>query len=156
MKRTIQLCFLAVTIVCCALLAQSPERRRSSKTPSKVKASSAVEQHFVVDRGAGHDPHAWLGGWHADAMKAGNDIVAPRKFAGVLKAALGDCVTVVMIPNAGHALLEEQPQAMSEAIAAFARALQDPSGGAARIDLLDWPPLNLHFLDSFSPATQDA
>jgi pimeloyl-ACP methyl ester carboxylesterase len=88
-----------------------------------VKASSAVEQHFVVDRGAGHDPPAWLGGRHADAMKAENDIVAPRKFAGVLKAALGDRVTVVMIPNAGHALPEEQPLAMSEGIAAFAQAL---------------------------------
>ena len=82
--------------------------------------------------------------------------VACPKFAGVLKTALGDRAIVVMIPNAGHAPPEEQPQAMSEAIAAFARAVQDPSGGAARIDLLDWPPLNLHFLDSFSPATQDA
>ena len=54
---------------------------------------------------------------------AENDTVAPRKFAGVLKAVLGDRVTVVVIPNAAHALPEEQPQAMSEAIAAFARAL---------------------------------
>ena len=83
----------------------------------------------------GHDPHVWLGGWHPEAMKAEtrasestpvdlwfaggkapildlqaeNDAVAPRKFAGVLKAALGDRVTVVVIPDAGHALVPEQP-----------------------------------------------
>jgi pimeloyl-ACP methyl ester carboxylesterase len=57
-------------------------------------------------------------------LQAENDAVAPRKFAGVLKAALGDRVTVVVIPNAGHALVPEQPEAMANAIAAFARTLQ--------------------------------
>jgi pimeloyl-ACP methyl ester carboxylesterase len=56
-------------------------------------------------------------------LQAENDTVAPRKFAGVLKAALGERLTVIVIPNAGHAVPEEQPQAMREAIAAFARAL---------------------------------
>jgi pimeloyl-ACP methyl ester carboxylesterase len=41
----------------------------------------------------------------------------------VLKAALGDRVTVVVIPNAGHALVPEQPEAMASAIAAFAHTL---------------------------------
>ena len=98
----------------------------------------------------GHDPRAWLGGWHPETEKAENaasratpvdewfacgtapildlqaeyDAVAPRKFAGVLKAALGDRVTVVVIPTAGHALVPEQPEAMAKAIAAFARTLQ--------------------------------
>jgi pimeloyl-ACP methyl ester carboxylesterase len=97
----------------------------------------------------GHDPHAWLNGWHPETEKAENaasratpvdewfacgtarildlqaetDAVAPRKFAGVLKAALGDRVTVVMIPDAGHALVPEQPEAMANAIAAFAHKL---------------------------------
>ena len=97
----------------------------------------------------GHDPRVWLGGWYPDAMKsqaaattatpvdvwfaagkapildlqAENDTVAPRKFAGVLKAALGDRVTVVVIPHAGHALAPEQPRAMSKAIAEFVRTL---------------------------------
>jgi pimeloyl-ACP methyl ester carboxylesterase len=56
-------------------------------------------------------------------LRAENDAVAPRKFAGVLKAALGDRVTVVVVPHAGHALAPEQPRAMAEAIAAFARML---------------------------------
>jgi|HubBroStandDraft_2_1064218.scaffolds.fasta_scaffold03537_3 pimeloyl-ACP methyl ester carboxylesterase len=98
----------------------------------------------------GHDPHVWLTGWHPETEKAENsasrgtpvdewfacgtarildlqaenDAVAPRKFAGVLKAALGDRVTVVVIPNAGHALVPEQPEAMADAIAAFARTLR--------------------------------
>lgn len=98
----------------------------------------------------GHDPRVWLSGWHPETEKAENaasrgtpvddwfacgnapildlqaenDAVAPRKFAGVLKAALGDRVTVVVIPNAGHALVPEQPEAMANAIAAFARTLR--------------------------------
>lgn len=98
----------------------------------------------------GNDPHVWLTGWHPETEKSENiasratpvdewfacgttpvldlqaedDAVAPRKFAGVLKAALGDRVTVVVIPHAGHALVPEQPKAMAAAIAAFARTLQ--------------------------------
>jgi pimeloyl-ACP methyl ester carboxylesterase len=96
-----------------------------------------------------HDPSVWLGGWHPETeraenaasratpvddwfacgsarildLQAENDAVAPRKFAGVLKTALGDRVTVVVIPNAGHALVPEQPEAMAKAIASFARML---------------------------------
>ena len=98
----------------------------------------------------GHDAHVWLSGWHPETEKAENaasraapvddwfacgtarildlqaenDAVAPRKFAGVLKDVLGDRVTVVVIPNAGHALVPEQPEAVAKAIAAFARTLQ--------------------------------
>jgi len=98
----------------------------------------------------GHDPHVWLAGWHAETEKAENeasaatpvdewfscgrapildlqaeyDAVAQPKFRGVLKAALGDRVTVVVIPDAGHALVPEQPDAAAKAIAAFARTLR--------------------------------
>lgn len=34
---------------------------------------------------------------------------------------LGDRVTVVVIKNAGHAMAPEQPKAMADAIAAFAK-----------------------------------
>jgi hypothetical protein len=34
---------------------------------------------------------------------------------------LGDRVAVVVIPNAGHTLAPEQPQAIADAIATFAR-----------------------------------
>jgi pimeloyl-ACP methyl ester carboxylesterase len=98
----------------------------------------------------GNDPSVWLTGWHPAAMaaesaasaaatpvdvwfaagtapildlQAKDDTVAPRKFAGVLKAALGARVTVVVIPHAGHALAPEQPKAMADAIAAYAETL---------------------------------
>jgi pimeloyl-ACP methyl ester carboxylesterase len=97
----------------------------------------------------GHDPRVWLGGWHPETeraenaasratpvddwfacgsarildLQAENDAVAPRKFASVLKSALGDRVTIVVIPNAGHALAPEHPEAMAKAIASFARTL---------------------------------
>jgi pimeloyl-ACP methyl ester carboxylesterase len=95
----------------------------------------------------GNDPSVWLGGWNSavhrmesharehtpvdDYFAAGNapildlqaehDPVAPRRFAGVLKSMLGDRVTLVVIPNASHALVPEQPAAVSAAIASFAR-----------------------------------
>jgi pimeloyl-ACP methyl ester carboxylesterase len=98
----------------------------------------------------GHDPRVWLTGWHPETEKAENeasaatpvdewfscgrapildlqaeyDAVAQPKFRGVLKAALGDRVTVVVIPNAGHALVPEQPGATAKAIAAFSRTLR--------------------------------
>jgi pimeloyl-ACP methyl ester carboxylesterase len=96
----------------------------------------------------GNDPHVWLNGWHEAAEKAESaasaatpvdqwfaagqapilelqaedDTVAPRKFAAVLKDALGDRVTVLVVPHAGHALAPEQPTAMAAAIAAYAHA----------------------------------
>ena len=53
-------------------------------------------------------------------LQAENDPVAPRRFAGVLKSMLGDRVTIVVIPNASHALFPEQPKAVTRAIATFA------------------------------------
>jgi pimeloyl-ACP methyl ester carboxylesterase len=56
-------------------------------------------------------------------MQAEDDPVAPRRFAGVLKSALGNRVTIVVIPQASHALAPEQPAAMADAIATFAKGL---------------------------------
>jgi pimeloyl-ACP methyl ester carboxylesterase len=47
----------------------------------------------------------------------------PRRFSGVLKSSLGDRVTIVVIPNSSHALFPEQPVAVAQAIATFARRL---------------------------------
>ncbi len=95
----------------------------------------------------GNDARAWLGGWHPEAMRAeeaaekatsvdlwfaaghapvlllqaADDTVAPVRLSSVLKDALGSRVSIVLIPHAGHALAPEQPRAMAEAIAAFAR-----------------------------------
>lgn len=94
-----------------------------------------------------NDPRVWLTGWHHEAhdaqgyarnntpvddyFAAGSapildiqpefDTVAPKPLRGVLKGALGDRVTIVEIKNAGHALVPEQPKALAEAIAKFAK-----------------------------------
>ncbi|WP_321883318.1 alpha/beta fold hydrolase [Paraburkholderia bannensis] len=92
----------------------------------------------------GHDPHAWLNGWYPDTHHAeahardvtpvdtyfagGNvpildlqgqyDAVVVR---GVFKTMMPERVSVEVVPNAGHAMAPEQPRAMSDAIARFAR-----------------------------------
>jgi pimeloyl-ACP methyl ester carboxylesterase len=100
----------------------------------------------------GNDPKVWLGGWYPKVLEmeghardvtpvdeyfaggtapildlqAEDDTVAPRRFANVMKSMLGDRVTITVIPHAGHALAPEQPAAMADAIAAFARKLDEP------------------------------
>jgi pimeloyl-ACP methyl ester carboxylesterase len=95
----------------------------------------------------GNDATVWLGGWYPETneaeswarnntpvdeyfaagkapildLQAEDDPVAPRRFANVLKSMVGDRVQIVVIPHASHALAPEQPQAMSDVIAAFAR-----------------------------------
>lgn len=92
----------------------------------------------------GHDPKPWLGGWYPDAhhaqAHARNVTPVDAYFAGgtvpmldlqaqydavvvpnVFKPMLGDRVTVEAIPNAGHAMAPEQPEAMARAIARFTR-----------------------------------
>lgn len=92
----------------------------------------------------GHDPKPWLNGWFPETheaqahardvtpvdtyFKAGTvpilDLQAQYDavvIPNVFKPLLGARVTVEVIPNAGHAMAPEQPVAMSEAIAKFAR-----------------------------------
>ena len=102
----------------------------------------------------GHDPRVWLDGWSAatheaqsharintpvdDYFSAGQHVpildlqaehdavVVPH----VMKAYLGDRVTVQVIRDAGHAMAPEQPRAMADAIAAFARGVIAIPAGA--------------------------
>jgi len=102
----------------------------------------------------GNDPKRWLGGWYPDVLameghardvtpvdeyfaagkapildlQGADDTVAPRRFSNVMKSMLGDRVTIVVVPHAGHALAPEQPAAMSDAIAAFARRVYGLGG----------------------------
>jgi pimeloyl-ACP methyl ester carboxylesterase len=95
----------------------------------------------------GKDAKVWIDGWNTrlltmqtlaqkrtpvdDFFAGGNapilniqaeyDVVAPPRFANVLKEYLGDRVTNIMIADAGHALLPEQPEAVLEAILAYIR-----------------------------------
>lgn len=97
----------------------------------------------------GNDPSAWLAGWYPEVkpaqakayaqaqvdtffdaggvplldLQAEDDTIAPRRYAAVLKNALGPQVTVVVVPRAGHALIPEQPLAVCSALVAWMQAL---------------------------------
>jgi pimeloyl-ACP methyl ester carboxylesterase len=97
----------------------------------------------------GHDASAWLEGWHTDVnasqfiagratpqeewwgvgavplldLQAESDAFRPRETANDLREELGARVTVVTIPEAGHALVPEQPQAVVAALLDWMRKL---------------------------------
>jgi pimeloyl-ACP methyl ester carboxylesterase len=98
----------------------------------------------------GNDPQPWLKGWHPEVLAAqriagdktsrqadysaggrvpilyvqpGHDPLAHVEDAHEFKRALGDRVTVVVIDNASHAAIEEQPEAISAALIEFAKWL---------------------------------
>jgi pimeloyl-ACP methyl ester carboxylesterase len=127
----------------------APDVREAIDKSGDANLSTAERLRFLQRAffAPGNDPHVWLKGWHPAAQKAESaasaatpvdqwfaagsapildlqaedDTVAPRKFSHVLKDALADRVTIVVIPHAGHALAPEQPRAMADAIAAYAR-----------------------------------
>lgn len=93
----------------------------------------------------GNEPEVWRGGWYAPVMlmqssavrrtpvedwweaggqkmlvvQAMEDAIALPANAHDLKARLGERVTLVELPNAGHAMLPEQPQKIVQAIRAY-------------------------------------
>jgi len=98
----------------------------------------------------GNDASVWLGGWHPvtqaaqfkafnatkvdDYIAAGgqvpvldiqgtDDVIIPRQYSKDLQNELGPRVTLVVIPNAGHAMLPEQPAAVEAAILSWMVAL---------------------------------
>ena len=56
-------------------------------------------------------------------IQPSHDPLAHVEDAEEYKRALGDRVTVVVIPNAAHAVIVEQPNAVSDALIAYARKL---------------------------------
>jgi pimeloyl-ACP methyl ester carboxylesterase len=98
----------------------------------------------------GHDASVWLPGWHPEVARAqraareatpgrdwlraanrvkllylaaAQDAIAPVPGDDEIRAALGPLAFKVVIEDAGHALLPEQPQAVADALIAFARTL---------------------------------
>ncbi|AQH05408.1 hydrolase (plasmid) [Burkholderia sp. KK1] len=126
-----------------------PEMRKAIDGAGDLKLPEAQRLQYLREAffAPGNDPSVWLGGWHPETHEAEgharnttpvddyfaagtapildlqgeNDAVAPRRFSKVLKNMLGDRVTVVVLPNAGHAMAPEQPKAMADAISAFAK-----------------------------------
>jgi len=128
-----------------------PEMRKAIDGAGDPSLSEAQRLEYlrIAFFAPGNDPRVWLNGWHEEThhaegharnttpvddyfaagtapildLQGEHDAVAPRRFSQVLKNMLGDRVTVVVIPNAGHAMAPEQPVAMGDAIATFARRL---------------------------------
>lgn len=98
----------------------------------------------------GHDASIWLKGWHPNVARAqraasdaitdrawlraaerhpllylaaAEDAIAPPPTEAEVQAALGPLARRVVVERAGHALLPEQPQAVADALIAFAREL---------------------------------
>jgi len=95
------------------------------------------------------DPRVWLAGWHPEVKKAQriatdatpqaewwqagsapildvqpeNDVMIPPESRSRYRDELGARVSVVRIPNAGHALLPEQPDAVAQALLRFVEQL---------------------------------
>jgi pimeloyl-ACP methyl ester carboxylesterase len=95
------------------------------------------------------DPSVWLGGWHPEVKKAQrvatdatpqaewwqagtvpildvqpeDDVMIPPESASRYRDDLGERVSIVRIPKAGHALLPEQPDLVARALLEFAARL---------------------------------
>ena len=97
----------------------------------------------------GNDPTVWLKGWHPEIrdsqraavaavkqdewwsggtaplldLQAANDPFKPESKRNEMKDEFGSRVTVMVIPNASHALIPEQPKAVVEALSRWIKSL---------------------------------
>jgi pimeloyl-ACP methyl ester carboxylesterase len=137
-----------------------PEVRAAIRLSADFKAADdeRIKAMQFVFFAPGSDARVWLKGWHPDVLAAqrvagdltprdldyaaGNspvlyvqpshDPLARADEAAEYKTALGDRVTVVVIANSAHAVIVEQPAAVSDALIAYARKLwpaHEPSAG---------------------------
>jgi pimeloyl-ACP methyl ester carboxylesterase len=100
----------------------------------------------------GHDARVWLSGWHPDVdesqfaagratnqsewwpggkaplldVQAELDPFKPRSMANEIKEEFGDRAEIVVIPDASHALIPEQPAAVTKAIVTWIGKLPKP------------------------------
>ena len=121
---------------------------RNSADPSLPDAERIAALQFAFFA-SGNDPCVWLTGWYPEVLAAeriagdrtsreedfaggtapilylqpGHDPLAHVEDAEAYKARFGDRVTVVVIPHASHAVIAEQPEAVSAALIAYARKL---------------------------------
>lgn len=120
--------------------------RSADPAVPEAERRRCLEQAFFAK---GHDPSAWLNGWHPEAsrsqdeaarrtpqsawwsggdvplldLQAGEDPFKPEASRNELKEEFGDRVTIVVVPRASHALLPEAPGPVADAIVAWVRRL---------------------------------
>src|SRR6267154_6004224 len=126
---------------------------RNSADPSLPDTERLAALQFAFFA-PGNDATSWLRGWHPDVLAAeriagdktsreedyaaGNapvlylqpdhDPLAHVENAQEYRRALGDRVTVVVIPHASHAAIAEQPGFIAEELINYARSLWPPAG----------------------------
>jgi pimeloyl-ACP methyl ester carboxylesterase len=121
---------------------------KASADPSLPEAERLAGLQYAFFA-PGNDARGWLDGWYPDVLAAqriagdrtartedyagGNapilylqpdhDPLAHVEDAAEFKRALGERVTVVVIRNASHAVIAEQPAAVSDAVVEYVRRL---------------------------------
>ena len=122
-------------------------KNSSDVTIPNAERLSYLEKGYFAP---GNDASMWLKGWYPatqamqfpafrrterdDYISAGgkvpildiqgdHDVIIPRQYSLDLQRELGDRVTVVVIPNAGHAMLPERPAAVAAAMTTWIRRL---------------------------------
>lgn len=125
---------------------------RASADPSLPDAERIAALQFAFFA-PGNDPRDWLAGWHPEVLAAqriagdrtsreedfaagrapvlylqpAHDPLAHVEDAKAYKAQLGERVTIVVIERASHAVIAEQPDAVSTALIRYARELWPPA-----------------------------
>jgi pimeloyl-ACP methyl ester carboxylesterase len=133
-----------VLLACGGLVPPAPEVTRAMVSVFDVRLDPAARLDAIARAffSPGHDPSPWEGGWHvataaaqaaataatpvedwwtagsADVLvvQPADDVVAVPENATRLVELLGERARMVTIPDAGHALLPEQPAAVAEAM----------------------------------------
>jgi pimeloyl-ACP methyl ester carboxylesterase len=128
-----------------------PDVRAAIRLSADVAApaEARIKAMEFVFFAPGNDARVWLEGWHPEVLAAqriagdrtprsldyaagqapvlyiqpSHDPLAHAEDAEEYKRALGDRVTGVVVPNAAHAVIVEQPAAVSDALIAYARKL---------------------------------
>ena len=128
-----------------------PNVRAAIRTSADLKASDEerVKAMQFVFFAPGSDARVWLTGWHPEVLagqrlagdrtsreldyaagkapvlyiQPSHDPLARVDEADEYKHALGGRVTVVVVPNSAHAVIVEQPAAVSDALVAYAKKL---------------------------------
>ena len=116
--------------------------------PAKPEAERLKALQYVFFA-PGNDPKIWLEGWHPEVreaqraavaavkqsdwwsggtaplldLQAGSDPFKPADKRNEMKDEFGSRVTIAVVPNASHALIPEQPQAVVEALAGWIKTL---------------------------------
>ena len=137
-----------VILLACGGLIEMPEKAREALIGCFDESLSPEEHIECVRYGffaKGNDPEVWRGGWYPKVMRmqssavrrtpvedwweaggqpilvvqALEDAIALPANAHDLKKRLGDRITLVELPNAGHAMLPEQPDRIVAAIRTY-------------------------------------